>query len=184
MTEHCAACGSSELIELQEVNHVTHRDIKGQVVTFFSECKTCGSEVVTDNQSKKNKRSLMAFKKTCDGLLSGQEITAIREKLAITQGEAASIFGGGSNAFTKYENDDVMQSVAMDKLIRLAYESPDVFSRLREKAGLTAYEHYAKRVVRSYKVQIIENESKNTFTSDFTRRRIKISTRTDSVTTH
>jgi len=40
-------------------------------------------------------------------------------------------------AFSKYENDDVMQSDAMDRLIRLAYTIPEAYKSLLDKAALS-----------------------------------------------
>ena len=39
-------------------------------------------------------------------------------------------------AFSKYESDDVAQSEAMDKLLRLAETVPAAFEHLAEQAGL------------------------------------------------
>ena len=65
-------------------------------------------------------------------LLSGDEIRAIRNGLGLTQKDAAQIFGGGANAFSKYENEEVVQSVAMDKLIRLtAYQGHSTVELLK-----------------------------------------------------
>jgi HTH-type transcriptional regulator/antitoxin MqsA len=40
------------------------------------------------------------------------------------------VFGGGRNAFSKYERGEVSQSVAMDKLIRVCLKHRDVFQEL------------------------------------------------------
>jgi HTH-type transcriptional regulator/antitoxin MqsA len=72
------------------------------------------------------------FYREADGLLTGNQIKAIRDDLGLTQAEAAKVFGGGKNAFTKYENGDVTQSVAMDKLIRTAYAVPAALDFLRK----------------------------------------------------
>jgi HTH-type transcriptional regulator/antitoxin MqsA len=53
-----------------------------------------------------------------NNLLSGEEILKIRKQLGLTQRGAAELFGGGANAFSKYENEEIVQTVAMDKLIR------------------------------------------------------------------
>ena len=71
-----------------------------------------------------------------DGLLTAQEIVALRNKLGLTQQDAAKIFGGGANAFSKYERSEVIQSVAMDKLMRAALDVPDMFMWLKQQAGL------------------------------------------------
>lgn len=54
-----------------------------------------------------------------EGLLTGQEIAQLREMLKINQREAAALFGGGYNAFNKYESGEVLQSFPMDRLLRL-----------------------------------------------------------------
>lgn len=55
-----------------------------------------------------------------DGLLGSAEIAKAREALGLNQREAAQLFGGGFNAFNKYESGEVLQSQAMDRLLRLA----------------------------------------------------------------
>ena len=122
----CPICGQGQLhgrVELEESEY------KGKVQTtplYFSECDSCGSETATAEQTRRNKRVMIAFKKQVDGLLTGAEVRAIRDKLGISQAEAADAFGGGPVAFSKYENDDVMQSEAMDKLLRLADSNPEI----------------------------------------------------------
>jgi HTH-type transcriptional regulator/antitoxin MqsA len=56
----------------------------------------------------------------------------------MTQGQAAKLFGGGPVAFTKYENDDVMQSEAMDTLLRLVRRSQVAFKALVEEKSMQA----------------------------------------------
>ncbi len=71
-------------------------------------------------------------------LLSGEEIRAIRNSLGLTQKDAALVFGGGANAFSKYENEEVIQSAAMDKLIRFAsYQGQFAVEILRKIYSLT-----------------------------------------------
>jgi HTH-type transcriptional regulator/antitoxin MqsA len=79
---------------------------------------------------------MVAFKKEVDGLLTGAEVRALRKRLGLKQAEAAKVFGGGIVAFSKYESDDVTQSEAMDKLMRLVDRIPQVFNLLRDEAGL------------------------------------------------
>jgi HTH-type transcriptional regulator/antitoxin MqsA len=55
--------------------------------------------------------------------------------LGLTQETASKIFGGGENAFSKYESGKVAQSAAMDRLLRLAYEFPFVFHWLMAFSG-------------------------------------------------
>jgi HTH-type transcriptional regulator/antitoxin MqsA len=84
-----------------------------------------------------HKRAVQAFKKEVEGLLTGQEVKALREVLGLTQADAARMFGGGPVAFSKYESDDVMQSEAMDKLLRVAAHIPSAVNFLHDLAGLS-----------------------------------------------
>lgn len=53
-----------------------------------------------------------------------------RRTLGLSQEEAARLFGGGRNAFSKYERGEVAQSVAMDRLIRLCLSHPELVKEL------------------------------------------------------
>jgi len=70
-----------------------------------------------------------------EGLLTGDQVNDVLSKLELSKVEASSIFGGGPNAFQKYIAGDVLQSKAMDRLLRLtlAFGHPAV-SYLRRGA--------------------------------------------------
>ena len=86
--------------------------------------------------------SITSAKKQYDELLSGHEIRKIREDLGIDQSEAYRLFGGGPTAFSKYENNDVIQSESMDTLLRLVHMSKLTFENLKH---LRVVQHKNKR---------------------------------------
>ncbi|SEL63240.1 putative zinc finger/helix-turn-helix protein, YgiT family [Ectothiorhodospira marina] len=61
---------------------------------------------------------------------------AAREAMGLTQAQAAALFGGGKVAFSRYENDDVTQSEAMDSLIRLCRSQPANLRELAQRKGV------------------------------------------------
>lgn len=132
----CPICGEGHLHERVVQEMTEYKGHTGETALHFSECDACGSEQADAAQTRANKRAMIAFKKQVDGLLTGAEVRAVRERLGINQAEAARVFGGGPVAFSKYENDDVMQSEAMDKLLRLAADVPEAFLRLKLRADL------------------------------------------------
>lgn len=99
-------------------------------------CAKCGAEIITPEQVRANHRLIADAKRKADGLLTGDEIRAIRERLALTQQQAALIFGGGLNAFSKYECGDVVQSVGMDRLMRVTTHFPLILTFLKLQAGI------------------------------------------------
>jgi HTH-type transcriptional regulator / antitoxin MqsA len=132
----CPICGEGLLHPQVDRNPVEYKGRCGAIDLHFSLCDVCGSEQSDAAQLRTNKRGMVAFKKQVDGLLTGAEVRALRERLGINQAEAARIFGGGPVAFSKYESDEVAQSEAMDKLLRLADELPAAFALLARRAGL------------------------------------------------
>lgn len=133
----CPICGEGHLSRETEQITVEHQGISGQIPSLYSVCDHCGSEQAGAAELRGNKRAMIAFRKRVDGLLTGAEVRALRERLGLTQTQAAKVFGGGPVAFSKYESDDVAQSDAMDKLLRLADAMPEVFARLANEAGVT-----------------------------------------------
>ena len=129
--ERCPICGDGVLTVHVDQMPAEYNDVKGHIASHYSICNKCGSEQAGTEQLRRNKRAMIAFKKQASGLLSGEQVRQVRLQLKLSQKEAAEIFGGGPVAFSKYENDDVMQSEAMDKLLRVVQFRPDTLKILR-----------------------------------------------------
>ena len=99
-------------------------------------CDHCEAEIIRADQLRAGDKLIAEAKRQADGLLSGEEIRAIRKSLNLTQKQASELFGGGQNAFSKYERGDVIQSVAMDRLLRLASADAAALRRLQQLAGV------------------------------------------------
>lgn len=146
--ELCPICGEGHV-----TSHVEHveSEYKGKmtmVPLHFQVCDTCHSDFAGASEGKKNKRAIMAFRKSVDGLLTGAEVVALRKHYDLTQDQAAKLFGGGPVAFSKYENDDVSQSESMDSLLRLVRRSEAAFWELVDEKGMSAELKVAKAVVK------------------------------------
>ena len=137
----CADCGADALQACNETEQFNYKGHFLSVDVEYSLCSKCEAEAILPEQIKRNDcRTRDAWRKA-DGLLTGDEIVALRKKLGLTQQQAAGYFGGGTNAFSKYERGEVMQSKAMDKLMRLAMENKpvSVTQWLNEQAGFEVY---------------------------------------------
>ncbi len=136
--ELCPICGEGHVTASVQMVEYEYKGHKAELPSHYKQCDTCTSDFAGMAESKLNKRIVMAFRKQVDGLLTGDEITALRKQYKLTQAQAARLFGGGPVAFSKYENDDVAQSEAMDTLLRLVRRSPAAFWALVEEKGLQA----------------------------------------------
>jgi HTH-type transcriptional regulator/antitoxin MqsA len=136
--EPCPICGEGHVTAQVQMVESDYKGHKAALPLHFRLCDTCTSDFAGAAESKLNKRALMAFRKQVDGLLTGEEITALRKHYRLTQAQAAKLFGGGPVAFSKYENDDVAQSESMDTLLRLVRRSKEAFWALVEEKGMQA----------------------------------------------
>jgi HTH-type transcriptional regulator/antitoxin MqsA len=127
---NCKICKSEDVSGFVEVEDISYKRNDLQTSIAYSVCNNCDREFVSKPQIIQNELALRAVKKTFDGLLSSEEIVRAREELSLTQEQAARVFGGGRNAFSKYERGEVSQSVAMDKLIRICLNHRDIFNEL------------------------------------------------------
>jgi HTH-type transcriptional regulator/antitoxin MqsA len=127
---NCKLCKSEDVSDYVEVEEITYKGSTLQVSIAYSLCNSCDREFISKPQILQNEAALRAAKKDYDGLLSSEEIIRARRTLSLTQEQAARVFGGGRNAFSKYERGEVSQSVAMDKLIRICLNHREVFHEL------------------------------------------------------
>ena len=127
---NCKLCKSEDVSDYVEAEEITYKGSTLQVSIAYSLCNNCDREFISKPQILQNESALRAVKKDYDGLLSSEEIIRARRTLSLTQEQAARVFGGGRNAFSKYERGEVSQSVAMDKLIRICLNHREVFHEL------------------------------------------------------
>ena len=136
--ELCPICGEGHVTASVQMVEYEYKGHRAELPSHYKQCDTCTSDFAGMAESKQNKRIVMAFRKQVEGLLTGDEITALRKQYQLTQAQAAKLFGGGPVAFSKFENVDVAQSEAMDTLLRLIRRSPAAFWALVEEKGLQA----------------------------------------------
>lgn len=93
-------------------------------------CADCGADPVFHDQNRRNSARVSDARRINRGLLTGKEIAAVRAKLGLTQAQASEVFGGGPHAFSKYERGEVIQSSAMDRLLKICSTLPDAYELL------------------------------------------------------
>lgn len=149
--EKCPVCGTegsltdvsySDALKVGEHERLVEGLLSG-------ECSHCGAQPLLARHIAHNQLLLADLKRKDMGLLTGNQIRSIRKSLGLSQKDAAEIFGGGANAFSKYERGDVIQSVAMDKLLRLVWRVPGNLSVLQAETRFADVETRYERVDQS-----------------------------------
>ena len=121
----CASCGSpicKEETYSREIEHGGSTIVVNRLKQF--KCEACAAVFADDGQSRYNLSLIQRAKGLTPNLVLDTEVRAFRDSICITQREASRIFGGGLNAFSKYETGEVVQSDAMDNLLWLATKFP------------------------------------------------------------
>ena len=127
----CPICETGILSKKVHAGEIQYRDRSVHVPGLeYSQCDNCGADPVLAEQTKRNQVRFSDAKRAIDGLLSSSDIRKARHYLGLTQHAAASMFGGGLNAFSKYERGEVIQSEAMDKLIRVTCRYSEAWNYL------------------------------------------------------
>jgi len=136
----CPMCESAYLIPKKAVEHYCYKghDFSLEEIEY-AECPACHSEVVTPEQSKRNETRIRDEHRKIDGFLTSTEIAQLRKRFKVTQSQAAQIFG--DRGFSKYESGEVTQSLAMDKLMKLALKVPYCFEELCKIANVQVIEN-------------------------------------------
>jgi len=125
----CPICETGTLSKQVHTGEIQYRGRTVRVDGLeYSLCKKCGADPVLAEQAKRNQVRFSDAKREIDGLLSSADIRKARRYLGLTQHAASSVFGGGLNAFSKYERGEVIQSKAMDKLIRVSCRYSDAWT--------------------------------------------------------
>jgi HTH-type transcriptional regulator / antitoxin MqsA len=96
-------------------------------------CNASGESLHTGDDMSVSDAALRELKNRVD-LLTAQEIKRIRTKIGLTQREAGAIFGGGPNAFQKYEQGTVTVSKPMSNLLRILERHPEEVEELKKYA--------------------------------------------------
>ena len=90
-------------------------------------CPACDESILGPAESRRTMDLMLAFNKQVNAAaVDPQFIIAVRKKLNLDQREAGEIFGGGVNAFSRYENGKTKPPLATVKLLKLLNNHPEL----------------------------------------------------------
>jgi HTH-type transcriptional regulator/antitoxin MqsA len=129
----CPSCGAAELIhDTRDVSYVYKGEdtIIPEVTGDF--CPACGETVLNREHGDRYSDLIGAFQKQVNSaFVDPAYIVKVRKKLDLDQREAAEIFGGGVNAFSRYENGKTKPPLALVKLLKVLDRHPDLLNEIR-----------------------------------------------------
>ena len=129
----CPTCGKRSLTADTRDLPYTY---KGQTTVFAHVtgdfCSACGESLLGAEESRRTMALMLEFnKKVNAALINPDFIAGVRKKLALDQREAAVIFGGGINAFSRYEAGKTKPPIALVKLLKVLDRHPELLDEVR-----------------------------------------------------
>ena len=129
----CPICGVAELVhDTRDVSHT----YKGETTVIASVtgdfCPSCGEAIFGMAESRRVSTSMRELSRQVNAAIVDPTFIAdVRKKLDLDQREAAEIFGGGVNAFSRYENGKTKPPLALVKLLKVLDRHPDLLAEVK-----------------------------------------------------
>ena len=129
----CPTCAIAELVHDTRDMPYTYKGETTIIPNVTGDfCSACDEAIFDQVESRRVSALMREFSKQVNAaIVDPGFITRVRKKLALDQREAAEIFGGGINAFSRYENGKTKPPLALVKLLKILDRHPDLLSEVR-----------------------------------------------------
>jgi HTH-type transcriptional regulator/antitoxin MqsA len=129
----CPNCGAAELTHDTRNMPYTYKGDKTTIPAVTGNyCSACGEAVLDMGESVRTSTLMIEFNKQVNAaIVDPSFIVGVRKKLQLDQREAAEIFGGGVNAFSRYENGKTKPPLSLVKLLKVLDRHPDLLEEIK-----------------------------------------------------
>ena len=129
----CPICGAAKLVHDTRDVPYTYKGEETTIPAVTGDyCPACGESVLDMGESVRTSALMLEFNKQVNAaIVDPAFIAGVRKKLRLDQREAAEIFGGGVNAFSRYENGKTKPPLALVKLLKVLDRHPDLLEEIK-----------------------------------------------------
>ena len=129
----CPSCAAADLVhDTRDMPYIYKGETTTNLAVRGDFCPACGEAVLDVAESTRTSAEMLEFNKQVNAsIVDPGFIASVRKKLALDQREAAEIFGGGVNAFSRYENGKTKPPLALLKLLKVLDRHPDLLNEIR-----------------------------------------------------
>lgn len=129
----CPCCGAAKL--LRQTRDIPY-SYKGETTTVPAVtgdfCPACDEVLLDREQGDRYSDWVGAFQRQVNAAyVDPAFIAKVRKKLDLDQRQAAEIFGGGINAFSRYENGKTKPPLSLVKLLKVLDRHPELLTEVR-----------------------------------------------------
>lgn len=129
----CPSCAAAELVHDTRDMPYTYKGESTIIPAVTGDfCPACDESVLNADESRRTMNFMLEFNKQVNASIVDPDfIVSVRKKLNLDQREASEIFGGGVNAFSRYETGKTKPSLALVKLLKVLDRHPDLLNEVR-----------------------------------------------------
>ena len=129
----CPCCGAAQLIHDTRDMPYTYKGENTTIPLVTGDfCPACGEVVLNREQGDRYSEMVVLFQRQVNAAYVDPDyIAKVRKKLDLDQRQAAELFGGGVNAFSRYENGKTKPPLALVKLLKLLDRHPNLLAEVR-----------------------------------------------------
>lgn len=129
----CPVCGAAELIHDTRDMPYTYKGEATIIPAVEGDfCPACGEVVLNREHGDRYSELIGLFQRQVNAAyVDPNYIAKVRKKLDLDQREAAEIFGGGVNAFSRYENGKTKPPLALVKLLKVLDHHPELLNEVK-----------------------------------------------------
>lgn len=129
----CPICAAAELVhDTRDMPYLYKGESTFIPAVTGDFCPACGEVVLDKEESARSSAAMLAFNQQVNAaMVDPGFIVSVRKKLALDQREAAEIFGGGVNAFSRYETGKTKPPLALVKLLKVLDRHPELLGEVR-----------------------------------------------------
>jgi len=129
----CPVCGAAKLIHDTRDLPYTYKGETTVIQAVSGDfCPACAESILEPEESERVMKEMRDFARQVNAaIVDPQFIAGVRKKLKLDQREAAELFGGGVNAFSRYENGKTKPPLALVKLLKVLDQHPELLNEVR-----------------------------------------------------
>ncbi len=129
----CPVCGAKALVHDTRDIAYTYKGESTVIEAVTGDfCDACGESITGMAETERVMQAMRTFSQEVNArLVDPAYVLAVRQRLNLSQREASDLFGGGINAFSRYENGKAQPSVALVKLLRILDRHPELLPEVR-----------------------------------------------------
>lgn len=129
----CPSCGKGPLIRAKRSMPYCYKGRKTDIPSVSGDfCQACGELIVDADECIRVSDAMLEFNRRVEASLVDREfIIRVRKKLELDQRQAAEIFGGDANTFSRYEKGKAKPPQSLLKLLKVLDRHPELLNEVR-----------------------------------------------------